>query len=155
MNNYPYRKGVNAFVIDNENHFLLVQKQNYGDNQWDVPGGGLEDNEKPKIGILRELNEELGSTDFEIVKESTLIDSFEWPEKEQEKAFAKHKKWWRGQEKYQFLIKFTGSKQSLVLQDEEIRKIVWVPYSKLKDHLIFEGQMENANKVLKDFGITS
>ena len=64
MNDYPYRKGVNAVVVDSNNNFLIVQKQAYGDNQWDFPGGGLDDDETLEIGILRELKEELGTDNF-------------------------------------------------------------------------------------------
>ncbi len=148
MNNFPYRKGVNAVVVDKNNLLLIVQKQNYGQNQWDFPGGGLEDNEDPKGGILRELKEELGSTEFEIIEQSPIKNRFEWPQQSIEDNFKKHGKWYRGQEKYQFIIRFTGNKDSLMLQDEEIRQIKWVPYSELKNHLIFKEQWDNAKEVI-------
>jgi len=153
MSNFPYRQGVTAIVVDDKNNFLIVQKQNYGDNQWDFPGGGLEENEDPKFGILRELKEELGYADFEILKESPFIDRFEWPKESQEHGFAIHGKWWGGQEKHQFIIRFLGRKEKITIQNEEIRKIKWVPYSELKEHLIFEGQWDNAKKVLEDAGV--
>ena len=77
MTAYPYRKGANAIIVDGDNKFLIVQKKNYTDNQWDFPGGGLEDNEEPKVGILRELKEELGSDSFTIVKQSPINIKFE------------------------------------------------------------------------------
>src|SRR3989339_2148831 len=124
MGDLPYRKGASAVVIDSNNLFLIVQKQSYGDNQWEFLGGGLEENEEPSTGILRELSEELGSSDFEIIKISPYRDTFEWPKEAQERGFAKHGKWWRGQEKYQFIVRFTGNKDSLHLQEEEIRKVI-------------------------------
>lgn len=153
MNNYPYRKGANAFVLDKNNLFLLVQKQTYDKNQWDIPGGGIDNDENPESCILRELKEELGSTDFKIIKKSPFNDKYEWPKKAQEHGFTKYGKWWKGQEKYQFIVRFTGKKNSLILQETEIRKIKWVAYSELKKHLIFNGQWENAKKVLENFGI--
>ena len=152
---YPYRQGVNAFVIDNDTNFLLVQKVNYGKNQWEIPGGGIEENEDPKSGILRGLKEELGSTSFEIIKESPFKNKFEWPKEVQERGFAKHGKWWQGQEKHQFIIRFTGNKSEIIKQDEELREVKWVPVSKLKEHFVFEGQWENAKTVLRDFGLKS
>ena len=99
---------------------------------------------------MRELKEELGSESFQIIKESPFIDRFEWPKEDQERGFAKHGKRWRGQEKHQFITRFVGNKDEIVIQDEEIRKIKWVPYSELKEYLIFEGQWDNAKRVLKD-----
>jgi len=101
MSEFPYRKGANAVVVDSNNLFLIVQKQNYGDNQWDFPGGGLEDDEDLSSGILRELREELGSSDFEIIRISPYRDVFEWPKESQERGFAKHGKWWRDNGKMQ------------------------------------------------------
>lgn len=148
--NLPYRQGVHAIVLDNENNILLVQKQSYGDNQWDFPGGGVDEGEEPKNAVLRELEEELGSKAFEIIKESPFKDKFEWPEEAQQRGFDKHGKWWRGQEKLQFITRFTGSRDEINIQNEEIRKIAWVPYSQLENYLVFEGQWENAKKVLGD-----
>lgn len=151
MKEYPYRKGANAFVVDNDNNFLLVQKNGYDENQWDAPGGGLDDDEDPKEGILRELEEELGTNKFEIIEQSDIIKRFEWPQDAQDWAYTKHGKRWRGQEKYQFIIRFTGEKNEIKIQEEEIRKVKWVPHSELKNHLVFEGQWENAQKVLSIF----
>ncbi len=155
MNEYPYRKGVNAVVVDSNNNFLLVQRRAYGDNQWDFPGGGLDENELPEIGILRELTEELGSTSFEIVKQSPINIKFEWPQKAIDAGYRKHRVWWRGQEKYQFIVSFTGNRSDLILQEEEIKRIKWVTYSELKEHLIFEDQWENAKLVIEDAGLHS
>jgi putative (di)nucleoside polyphosphate hydrolase len=153
MNDYPYRKGVNAVVVDSNNNFLIVQKKNYGDNQWDFPGGGLDEGETPEKGILRELMEELGSDSFVIVKQSPINIKFEWPQEAIEAGYKKHGKYWRGQEKYQFVVKFTGSITDFKLQEEEIKQVKWVKYSELRDHLIFGGQWENAKLVIEDAGL--
>lgn len=152
MNDYPYRKGVNAVVVDENNNFLIVQKKSYGENQWDFPGGGLNEGEPAEVAILRELKEELGSDKFQIIKQSPYKIKFDWPQDSIDAGFNKHGKLWRGQEKFQFIIKFTGDKNDLVLQEEEIRKIDWVKYINLKDMLIFEGQWENAKQVIDEAG---
>lgn len=57
---YPntfYRVSVKA-LIKNEAGKVLVLKENQ--NTWSLPGGGLDHDEDPKVGILRELKEELG-----------------------------------------------------------------------------------------------
>ena len=150
MTAYPYRKGANAIIVDGDNKFLIVQKKNYTDNQWDFPGGGLEDNEEPKVGILRELKEELGSDSFTIVKQSPINIKFEWPPEAVEAGYRKHGIYWRGQEKYQFIAKYTGNITDLKLQESEIKKLKWEKYSELQDHLIFNGQWDNAKLVIEE-----
>lgn len=51
--------GVFASVFDSERRILCV-KQAYGRKHWAMPGGGLEQNEDPRDGVLRELYEETG-----------------------------------------------------------------------------------------------
>lgn len=154
MKEFPYRQGVHAIVLDKDNNILLVQKQKYGDNQWDFPGGGVDEGEEPQDAVLRELKEELSSDAFEIVNESTFIDRFEWPKEDQKRAYDKHGKWWRGQEKRQFVTRFVGNKNEIKIQEDELRKITWVPYSELQGYLVFEGQWENAKKVFEEIGLS-
>lgn len=85
MQNFPYRQGVTAIVVDDANKFLIVQKIKYGDNQWDFPGGGIDEEETPETAVLRELKEELGSSNFKIIKQSPVVDRFEWPKESQER----------------------------------------------------------------------
>ena len=129
----------------------MVQKLNYPDNSWDFPGGGVEEGDTLQNALLRELDEELGSTEFKIIHQSPIIHKFEWPKQSQEKAFKKYNKWYKGQKKIQFIVIFTGDKDSLQLQKEEIKKIKWVSYKDLKDHLVFDGQWENAQKVIDEY----
>lgn len=147
----PYRQGVNAFVIDGQGNFLLVQKQSYGEHQWDIPGGGLDEGEALEKGILRELEEELGTQKFKILAKSPHVDRYEWPKEARERGHKKHSIWWRGQEKYQYLVKFSGKKEEIKPQEEEIRLIKWVPYEQLEEHMIFDGQWDSAKEALESF----
>ncbi len=148
----PYRQGANALIIDSQIHFLLIQKQVHENNQWDFPGGGLDTDEDPAKGVLRELEEELGSTSFEIIKQSPIKIKYDWPRHIREAMYNKHGIMWQGQEKFQFVVRFTGDKDDLIIQEEELKQLKWVPYADLKGHLIFEGQWENAKKVIEDAG---
>lgn len=104
--------------------------------------------------MLRELEEELGTIKFNILKESKVINRFEWPKESQDYAIKKYGVHWRGQEKYQFLVSFTGKKEEMVIQESEISKIKWVPYSRLESHMVFKNQWEIAKATLRDFGIS-
>lgn len=79
------RKAVGAIVFQGT-EFLLVHKvkvsslKNFDDNikgEWDFPKGGVEEGDKDlKATILRELEEETGSTQYKIIKQLDEIISF-------------------------------------------------------------------------------
>lgn len=152
MKEFPYRQGVNILVKDaDNNNYLLVQKTNFDDNQWGFPGGGSEEGDTPEETVKRELEEELGSTEFTILYKSPIKIKFDWPKKDQEVGFQKHNKWFRGQEKSWFIVKLTGNKQDLILQKEEIKNLKWVSYDEFADHLIFDGQWKNLKSVIDEY----
>jgi len=59
-------------ALFNEDKVLLVADP---DGKWDFPGGGIEANEKLEEGLRRELNEELGLTQFEL---GPVVHTDEW-----------------------------------------------------------------------------
>ena len=148
-NKLPYRQGVIGIIIDDDKNFLLVQMIIYGKDAWRFPGGGLEEGETLENSILRELKEELGINDFEIIKKAKFINQYEWPDHVIETGFKKGVKY-RGQEQTSFLIKFKGKKENIKIQPEEIRKVKWVKHEELKTHFIFPNQWEKAEKVLRE-----
>jgi putative (di)nucleoside polyphosphate hydrolase len=144
----PYRKAVTGYVVDNDNNFLLIQNKLYKKNHWRPPGGGINEGEDPEKALLRELKEELGTEKFEIKAKSELINKYDWPV-----WFIKsYKKEWRGQERIQFLVQFTGNKSDIKINKEEIKNAKWVPLSELSKYFNIPNQLTEAKKVLKEFG---
>jgi putative (di)nucleoside polyphosphate hydrolase len=146
-----YRQGVIGIVIDNDKNFLLVQMVDYSKTDWRFPGGGVNAGESLETALLRELKEELGSKDFEIVKKSRIVNKYDWPDIVVASRFEKNKKTWRGQEQSQFLVEYTGRKNELNPNPLEIRLIKWVKYNQLKNHFTFPNQWKLAEKVLAGF----
>ena len=57
---YPnsfYRVSVKALIKDSDDRVLVLKEDQ---DTWSLPGGGLDHGEDPKLGIMRELKEELG-----------------------------------------------------------------------------------------------
>jgi len=148
-----YRQSTSAVILDKSDRILIVQKNSYKNNEWSIPGGGIEEGETPEITIIRELYEELGSEKFEIVKTARQTDRYEWPDELINERIAKNKPPFRGQEITQFLIKFLGERGDLKPEVEEIRLIKWVFPKELSSYLIFPNQMQKMEVLLDEFEI--
>ncbi|MBP6989324.1 NUDIX domain-containing protein [Candidatus Shapirobacteria bacterium] len=149
--NLTYRQSTSAVILDKLGRILIVQKNSYKDNEWDIPGGGIEEGEEPKSAVTRELSEELGSDKFEVIKASELRDCYEWPDELVNQKIRENKPVFRGQERVQFLVKFLGEDTDLKPQAEEIRAIKWVFPNELSTYLIFPNQMQKIEMLLNEF----
>lgn len=146
--NLPYRKGVNAFVRNKKGKFLVVQKIIYDDDQWDNPGGGIEKGETEENAILRELEEELGSSKFKIVKRLRAVLKYEFPDEIMNSL--KYGEYFRGQIKTQFLVEFFGENDELSIQADELKNIKWITPEEFKRYFIFTDQYNDAKIALSE-----
>ena len=147
--NKPYRLGVNAIIVDQENNFLLVQKNGYKDNEWNFLGGGREDGETLEENLFREINEEIGSvkSDFEMIGISTHKIKYDYPA---DTALKINGGKYRGQSYEQVILRFMGDKDKLVFSIEEFRTHKWIKAKELVGHLIFPNQYKNHQKAIDE-----
>ncbi len=150
-NHLGYRKKASAVILDKDNNFLLVQLVNYKDNQWNYSGGGTEAGESAKETIVRELKEELGTDKFEIIKMSKTTQRYDWPDFIIAQDLKNKKIKYRGQKVSFFLTNFLGDRKDIDPDPGEIRNVKWVRYDELKDHFIFERQLEITEKLISEF----
>ena len=52
--NLGYRKKSSALIFDKDGDFLIVQLIDYGANDWNFPGGGVENGETEEEAILKD-----------------------------------------------------------------------------------------------------
>lgn len=150
-----YRKGVVAFVLDYQDNILIVQLNDYKENEWALPGGGIEKGETAEEAVYRELNEELSihHNDIEIRLKATEPIVYDFSKEYLEKSKSSVAKNYVGQSKTAFLVEFKGEKNKLKKQEEEIRKYKWVPIIDLESYFRFPNQLNTVNQHLSDFDV--
>lgn len=152
MDQMEYRQKSSGIIFNDDNEFLLVQLVAYGDDEWNTPGGGIEPGETPRETMIRELQEELGTDLFEILEESPIVNTYDFPTEVLERLRPEgrlHK----GQSQTQFIVKFLCKDSDIKVQKKEVKRWKWVKYSDLSEHLRFPNQYDNIVEVIESSNV--
>jgi putative (di)nucleoside polyphosphate hydrolase len=135
-----YRRGVGMVVINHEKKIFIGQRFDKDKAAWQMPQGGIDNDETPEQACLRELGEETGIlSNYKIIDKTKNWYSYDLPRNLQ-------KKLWRGKYKGQvqqwFILDFFGNDAEINIKTkhpefknwkwankEELMKLV-VPFKK-------------------------
>ena len=102
-----YRPNVAAVILSskypNSCEIMMCQRNDLHDI-WQFPQGGIDEGESPKVALLRELKEEIGTDDVQILSEHPEWLSYDFPEHIKDKM-----KPFDGQKQKYFLVKLNKS----------------------------------------------
>lgn len=147
---YMFRKGVSALIINKKQEFLLVNLESFEPHFFAIPGGGLENDESLEDAAYREIKEEVGINK----KSLEFIGQCKEPLQFKFKTIKLNRdgKEYEGSERYFFGFRFVGNDNEIELQEFEVRAYKWVPFNELKEHLLFDNQLEETReKILELF----
>jgi len=112
----PYRPNVGAVLFSPDGRVFLARRADLPNAEgaaggWQLPQGGIDENEDPRLAVLRELEEEIGTGKAEIIGEHPDWVTYDLPADLLGKALGGR---YRGQRQRWFALRFTG-------EDSDIR----------------------------------
>ena len=131
-----YRKCVGMMILNSENKILVGRRLDHPSGYWQMPQGGIDDNEKPEEAVWREMMEEIGTNNAELYKISSKWINYEIPEET-----LKHLPWgeiYIGQTQKWFIFYFSGNNNDInvATQNPEFSEWKWMDHNKLIENAV-------------------
>ena len=105
----PYRLNVGAALFNARGQVFVGRRADLPaglDHVWQMPQGGIDEGEDPRTAVMRELAEETGTADAEIIGEHPDLLTYDLPPHLIGIAFGGR---YRGQRQRWFALRFRGS----------------------------------------------
>lgn len=131
MNELPYRANVGAVLFNPHGLVFVGRRMDAG--AWQLPQGGIDPEEDPRLAVMRELEEEIGTADAVIIGEHPEWLTYDLPADLVGKAFGGR---FRGQRQRWFALRFMGADTAIRLDAHshpEFDAWRWVRLAELPD----------------------
>jgi len=128
----PLRIGVGIILLNHENNVFVGKRIDNPKNSWQMPQGGLDQNENFLQAAKRELEEETGIKSVKLIKELDGWFKYDLPK------YLLGKLWkgkYRGQKQKWFVMKFLGKSDEINVKTKnpEFLDWKWIEIEKLVD----------------------
>ena len=118
----PYRPCVGLMVLNAEGQVFVAQRNDMRSEAWQMPQGGIDKGETPEDAALRELEEEIGTADAEILAESADWHSYDLPRELVPKLW---KARYRGQTQKWFVLRLNGGDETINIDTKHPEFSAW------------------------------
>ncbi len=146
----PYRPCVGIMLIDRSGRVFVAQRIDTPGAAWQMPQGGIDEGESPRQAALRELHEEVGTDQAEVLAESRDWRRYDLPAELVPRLWGGR---YRGQEQKWFALRFLGDDADIDIATEtpEFHAWRWAEMAELPDLIVpFKRQIYRA--VIAEFG---
>jgi putative (di)nucleoside polyphosphate hydrolase len=109
LSDLPYRLNVGAALFNQSGQVFIGRRVDMPDGSphvWQMPQGGIDEGEDPRAAVLRELEEETGTRNAEILGEHPDWLAYDLPAELVGRLFSGR---YRGQRQRWFALRFLGS----------------------------------------------
>jgi len=135
-NDLPYRLGVGAVLLNGDGLVLVAKRIDTPGDAWQLPQGGIDGDEDPREAVLRELEEEIGTKNVEIIAESEDWLTYDLPKDVRKKVW---KGRYRGQKQKWYAMRFLGQDADIDLEAHkhpEFSEWQWMDMLLLPDRIV-------------------
>jgi putative (di)nucleoside polyphosphate hydrolase len=131
-NELPLRLGVGIVLLNQKNEIFVGKRIDNPKNSWQMPQGGVDQNEDFLQAAKRELVEETGIKSIRLIKELDGWFKYDLPE------YLLGKLWkgkYKGQKQKWFVMKFLGKSNEINVKTKnpEFLDWKWINFSKLPE----------------------
>ena len=145
----PYRNCVGLLVINKNGDVFIGKRIDSNLNAWQMPQGGIEADEDPKTAGIREMEEEIGTKNAELIGEMSEWLNYDIPEN------LSHRLWngkYRGQTQKWLAFKFLGDDSEINIKTKvpEFKEWKWENHKNLPS-LAVPFKRDIYKKVIKEF----
>jgi len=122
LNELPLRNGVGIVVLNNDNKVFVARRIDNPKNFWQMPQGGVNEDEDFLKAAYRELEEETSIKNVKLIKELDGMTTYELPDRLLGIIW---KGKYRGQKQKWFLMKFNGKDEEINIKTENPEFLDW------------------------------
>ena len=118
----PLRDGVGIVVLNSKNKVFVAKRIDNPKNFWQMPQGGVDNNENFLSAAYRELEEETSIKKVELIKEIDGITTYELPE---HLLGIIWKGKYKGQKQKWFLMRYLGNNDEINIKTDNPEFLDW------------------------------
>ena len=118
----PLRSGVGIVLLNNDNKVFVAKRIDNPKNFWQMPQGGVDNNENFLSAAYRELEEETSIKKVELIKEIDGITTYELPE---HLLGIIWKGKYKGQKQKWFLMRYLGNNDEINIKTDNPEFLDW------------------------------
>ena len=145
-----YRKCVGMMIFNQNKEVLVGRRIDHPSGFWQMPQGGIDDNENPEEAVWREMMEEIGTNNAKLIKESSQWIQYNIPS-DTLKTLPWGKKY-IGQTQKWFAFEFNGKDNEINVRTEnpEFSEWQWTKIDTIVDNIV-PFKRDVYSKILKEF----
>ena len=145
-----YRPGVGLMLLNRPGLVFVAQRLDMPSDAWQMPQGGIDEDETPREAAMRELEEEAGTAKAEIIAESRDWHVYDLPPELRRVLWGGK---FRGQRQKWFLLRFLGTDEDINIATEhpEFSRWRWAEMAELPG-LIVPFKRHLYQELIAEFG---
>jgi len=131
----PYRPCVGIMLLNQDNKVFVAKRIDTLVEAWQMPQGGIDEGEDPEITAFREMKEEIGTNNAEVIAQTDDWLNYDLPEHLVGKVW---KGKYRGQTMQWFVMRYLGQDSDINIETDhpEFDEWRWADMSELPDMII-------------------